>query len=78
MNKHYDTYLCRMVWRKADARCTEISASFLGLNDYKYEPSEQSVEQIFDKHCDDLCKSLNAYFMQKKWEETKAFRFGQK
>lgn len=76
MSKNYDTYLCRMVWRKADIRCTEISASFLGLNDYKDEPSEQSVEQIFNKHCDDLSNSLSDYIKQKKWEETEAFRFG--
>lgn len=76
MHKNYDTYLCRIVWRKADSRGEKFSASFLGLNDYKDEPSEQSFEQIFDKHCEDLSNSLSAYIKQKKLEEAEAFRFG--
>lgn len=69
MNKHYDTYLCRVVWRKMDARPLQCSASMLGLNDY------QEVEQV---KTENISGDLSAYFKQKHWEETEAFKFGQK
>jgi hypothetical protein len=79
MSKHYDTYLCRIVWRKIDDRCSKFSASFLGLNDY--QESEQSDDPIGDawmKFNQGVVKDLETYFEQKRWEETEALRFGQK